>query len=191
MQRLRNTFLGVLLATASALGSALELGDTLPPVKIPTKGELILQNDSIHYTPWSSEQIHAGTPALVFHLAARLSSESIIDPLRTRLKEVDYPEGSFQSVSVINLGDAMWGAAGLAASAMSKNKKETPSATLVADDDNRALAAWGLQSKTVAVILLNAEGRIVYFHEGSLSEADIETIITMLNAEITKANAAA
>lgn len=191
MQAIHNLIFGALLATASTLATAIEVGGTLPPVKIPTKGELVLQGDTVHYQPWSSEQIQSGTPALLFHLAARMSSETIIDPLRKRLKAIDFAEGSFQSVSVINLGDAMWGTAGLAASEMTKNKKETPSATLVADDDNRARDAWELQAKTVAVVLLNAEGRIVYIKEGRLSDADVETIIQLLNAEIAKNNAAA
>ncbi len=165
-------------------GYALELGGTLADISIPTKGELILNKSKVDYKAWSTSTISRGTPALIFHLAARMSSDKIIDPLRTRLEQENFTPGSFQSISVVNIDDAMWGTAGLVGSEMEKNKRAHPEAIMVADDASRGLKAWELQKGTVAVILLDASGKIRYLKEGKLHSSDIDTILSLLKTEI-------
>ena len=115
-----------------------------------------------------------------------MSSDSIIAPLRERLDNGNYDPGSFQSISVVNLDDALWGTQGLVTSELAKNKRAHPQAVLVADDEGRGLKAWSLEPKGVAVILLNADGKIRLLKEGKLSEGDVNDIVTALNNEIAK-----
>ncbi|WP_372860714.1 YtfJ family protein [Spongiibacter sp.] len=175
------------LLCSSGLSAALEVGGSLPALNIPSRGELVLTGDKVSYTPWSSATIRSGSPALIFHMAARMSSDATIAPLRTRLESAGYAPGVFQSISVVNLDDALWGTSGMVASELTKNKRAHPEAVLVADDAGRGLAAWNLKSKGVAVILLNAKGEISYLKQGKLSKSDIDTIINKLNSEIANA----
>ena len=146
-----------------------------------------MSGDKVSFSPWSSTSISAGSPALIFHMPARMSSDAAIAPLRARLEAGEYPTESFQSISVVNLDDALWGTSGLVAGELAKNKRAHPQAVLVADDAGRGLKAWQLKSRTIAVILLNAEGEITYLKEGELSQDDIDTIIAKLDAEIASA----
>ena len=186
MLRLWKSFVAAGLLCVSAASSALELGGQLPALNVPSRGELEINGDSVRFVPWSTKQITAGTPVLIFHLAARMSSDSIIAPLRERLDNGNYDPGSFQSISVVNLDDALWGTQGLVTSELAKNKRAHPQAVLVADDEGRGLKAWSLEPKGVAVILLNADGKIRLLKEGKLSEGDVNDIVTALNNEIAK-----
>lgn len=186
MLRLLKSLVAAGLLCVSAASTALELGGELPALDVPSRGELEINGDSVRFVPWSTEQITADTPALIFHMAARMSSDSIIAPLRDRLDKGDYAPGSFQSISVVNLDDALWGTQGLVTSELAKNKRAHPQAVLVADDEGRGLKAWSLEPKGVAVILLNTDGNIRLLKEGKLSEEDVNDIISALDDEIAK-----
>ncbi len=187
MLRLCKSFLALALLCSSGLSAALELGGTLPTLDVPSRGELVINGDKTSFVPWSSSAIRTGSPALIFHLAARMSSDAAIAPLRTRLEAAGYAPGSFQPISVVNLNDALWGTSGLVAGELAKNKRAHPEAVMVADDAGRGLARWELKPKGVAVILINAEGKISYIKQGKLSPADIDSIINKLDAEIANA----
>lgn len=165
---------------------AMELGSSLPSAQVTHNGELILQGKSVSYQPWTSQQITVGSPALIFHMAARLSSEQIIAPLKAALEAEDYAAGSFQSVSVINLSDALWGTRGLVLSKLTDNKREHPEASLIADKEGVVRRDWQLSGEGVAVILVSAEGDIRYFQEGNISDEDVTVIMSALNAEIDR-----
>ncbi|GAB3379887.1 YtfJ family protein [Spongiibacter taiwanensis] len=165
---------------------AFNIGDTLPVTQVPEPGELILQDNAVVYRPWNSEQITAGSPALIFHMAARLSSEQIIAPLKAALEAADFAEGSFQSVSVVNLNDALWGTRGLVLSKLGENKREHPEASLIADKTGAVRQDWQLSGEGVAVILVSAEGNISYFQEGGISEQEVTAIMSALNTEIER-----
>lgn len=187
MLRLWKSVAVSLALLGSSLGMTLEVGGNLPTLDVPSRGELVMLGDKVSFSPWSSTSISTGSPALIFHMPARMSSDAAIAPLRARLEAGEYPTESFQSISVVNLDDALWGTSGLVAGELAKNKRAHPQAVLVADDAGRGLKAWQLKSRTIAVILLNAEGEITYLKEGELSQNDIDTIIAKLDAEIASA----
>lgn len=186
MINLRNITLAFSLLGLTALCNAIEVGGTLPNFNVPSKGELVLKGEKIDHKPWSTSQIATGSPALIFHVAARMSSDGIIAPLKERLNAREFEPGSFQSISIINLNDALWGTSGLVSSELGKNKHEHPEAVLVADEKGAGINAWELSKGTVSFILVDHQGKIRYLKEGKLSAADIDTIMTLLDEEITK-----
>ena len=169
---------------------AFEKGAELPDVTINKKGELRIDNDRISYAPWGISEAKAGIPKIVFHIPARMSSQSIIDPMTDRLEAEDFAEDRFQAITVVNLDDALWGTAGIVASELEKNMRKHPEATIVADDGSRALKAWGLQRKATYFILLDAEDRVIHSHEGQMEQADIEQFIKLIKEQLDQADAA-
>ena len=77
MLRLWKSLVAAGLLCVSAASTALELGGELPALDVPSRGELEINGDSVRFVPWSTEQITADTPALIFHMAARMSSDSV------------------------------------------------------------------------------------------------------------------
>jgi uncharacterized protein len=187
MSHVRNMLSGLLLSSLAFAANALEVGSTVPALHIESKGEYVLKGDEVSYAAWDSSTIETGLPALIFHMPARMSADGIIAPLRTRLDQEAYAEGSLQSISVVNLAEAMWGTAGLVASELVKNKRAHPSATIIADNKGVGVKAWDLDPRAVVVALVDNQGKIKHIHEGPMSAADVEKIITLLNAEIAAA----
>ncbi|MBD2858530.1 hypothetical protein IB286_05860 [Spongiibacter sp. KMU-158] len=188
MKQLQKFFLIASLGFSSLSVLALEQGQKLPELAVDNKGEFVLNGDKVDYRPWNSNQITTGRPALVFHLPPRLSTESMINPLRDRLEAENYAEGAFQSVTVINLKEAMWGTSGMILSRLSEDKTKHPSATFVIDDQNRGVKAWDVGARDVVVALVNTEGTITHLHTGELSADDVNTIMSLLNEQIAKAD---
>ncbi len=83
----------------------------------------------------------------------------------------------------------MRGTTGMVLSELGKNKRQHPRASLIADDAGRALSAWSLEEKSVAVVLLDTSGEIRYLREGELSEHNVDEIIELLNEEIAASKA--
>ncbi len=182
MKQLMTALALSLSATLAAAG--VEIGKPLPAVAIPEKGEIILDNDKVSYAPWSTTAIPSGKPALVFHMPARMSSDSIIKPLKERLESVKPDQNKHTAVTIINLDDALWGTAGLVAGELEKNKKQHPQAMLIADDSSRGLQAWKMPKKTVTVMIVDTGGNVSYRHDGPMNEADIDEIVSKLQAQI-------
>lgn len=179
-----------LLTATSQPVQALEVGSTLPPLSIKQPGELVLNGDDIDKAPWQSSAIGNGRPALVFYLPARASSESDIDPLRTKLDQGSYEPGSFHSITIVNLDDAFWGTSGFVEGQVAKNKRAHPRATMVLDAKGKGRKTFSLPEKTTVVFLVNGTGEVIDYREGSISEQAADAIIDKLHTEIAAADAA-
>ena len=175
-------FVALVMTTSSAL--ALEVGSTVPAFNINKPGELIIEGDKLNKAPWQSSAIGGGRPALVFYLPARASSEDDIDPLRQRLDKEDYEPGSFHSITVVNLDDALWGTSGFVESQVAKNKRAHPRATMVLDQKGKGRQVLKLPKKTTVVFLANAEGQVIDYREGALTEQAADEVITLLHQQI-------
>lgn len=172
------------LTLASSPSLALDVGSTVPAFKIDKPGEVIIAGDELTKAPWQSEAIGGGQPALVFYLPARASSEDDIDPLRKKLDKEDYAPGSFHSITVVNLDDALWGTSGFVESQVGKNKRAHPRATMVLDQKGTGRKALQLPKKTTVVFLVDAEGRVLDYREGALTAKTAEEVITLLHQQI-------
>jgi hypothetical protein len=54
----------------------------------------------------------------------------------------------------------------------------------VVDSNGLALKKWGLQPKNAAVILLDRDGTVLYFKEGKMSDADIASVIALIQKHL-------
>ncbi len=175
------------LTLPTAVIHALEVGQSLPSLQVQTKGELLLAGDDVTYRPWSTTAIQSDRPSLIFHVPPRISSQSIIKPLRSRLESEGYQKGQFQSITVINLQEAAWGTTGMIISQLQEDKTSHPEASFVIDDKNRGTKAWSVGKRDVVIAVVDANGIVQHIHTGEMTEGDVNTIISELNAQIDKA----
>jgi hypothetical protein len=163
-----------------ALGAAaLSPGDTLPPVRIDSPGELRLEGERIAFAPWDTAAL-AGRLHIVQYLAARKSSQDLIQPFNDRLKASGIPLERYHLTTIVNLDDAMFGTRGFVMSELEDNKRRYFRSTIVADDAGAGRTAWGLAEKSSAVLVLDPGGRVLFFREGAMSEDEIERILSLL-----------
>ena len=54
------------------------------------------------------------------------------------------------------------------------------------DSEGIARQAWGLRKKSSTVIILDAEGKVIFFKDGKLSQREIEKAVALIEKELAK-----
>lgn len=195
----------LLFALAPAFAGELKVGEPLPPVDVPESGWLVPQYDivdgrmvhkpgtSITHRPFSSSEL-TGKIRTIYHLAARVGMDEINKPYIDALIAADLPQklpdSPYKTITLLNTGDALWGTSGLAHARMESSQKEYPHAEYVIDSKGSALAAWGLQPKGSAVIIIDAEGKVIWFKDGKLTDAEITEAVDLIKSRVAELQAA-
>ena len=187
---MRNLFLALLaLLFSTALAAEdIVIGRVLPTLTIEDRGELVIDSEgNVRYAPWSSADLEPGTVRVIQYMAGRPSVERHARTFSEMLSSQPFGADAYQLINIVNLDDVTFGAARFAANAMEKNKLAARDITLVADVNGVGLERWNLAPRTIAVIVLDREGSVIYFHEGGMDEKArhqaLEAIIAALALE--------
>jgi len=174
------------LLSLSAL--AVSIGEPLPDLQIDKKGELVLKGkDEVDFQPWSSKALDTkGAVQIVQYMAARPSSEKQIRPFTDKLEETAYPVELHHVTTVVNLDDVTFGMSGFALSELEKNKRVYPMSTLVGDWDGLGLKKWDLKPKSSALIILDAQGKVLFMKDGKLNPQEIDQALALIGKEVAK-----
>lgn len=154
-------------------------GRPLPKVVVSNGGELVLQSGAVEYRPWQSRQL-TGKVYLVQHIAGRTSAKALNAPLIERIKAADLPEERYQTVTLVNADDAIWGTGGLVKAKLERNKKEFPWSMMVLDEAGVARSVWNLREESSAIIVLDRENRVRWIKEGALSDQEQQEVMVLI-----------
>ena len=178
-----------LLVLISALACSLSqaepvIGQTIPPLSIETYGELVMdsERDEVVYAPWSTEnfktkpEMHA-----VMYLPAAFSANSSNVPYTEMLGTPEIRERSdyIRSTTILNIDTGGWGGPEMVLGPIRYTKRKRPYATLVADADGQAIAAWGLNDPR-AIMVLDQHGTVLFYGEGELSAGQLQEVERLL-----------
>lgn len=175
----------ILVATLLLLlalpAEALQPGEVLPPLAIERLGEIRLEGDDARYAPWSSAGLDRRIQVLQY-LAARNSARSLNKPFTDRLERSGIPLERYHVTTIVNLDDALFGTRGFVISELEKNKRRYHLSTIVADEGGRGQSAWQLAKGSSAIIILDDKGRVLFFRDGALSDAEIDEALALVRA---------
>lgn len=174
--------------TALSLSSAHAAALETVQIRGDKAGELVLVQDEFTLAPWQSAQL-SGKARTVMHMAGRSSSRKMQDAFIDALKAAKFDAQYYQTTSIVDLSDALWGTTGLVESKLEQNKRNFPWSSVVLDREGQFRAAHQLAEKSSAVYVLDAKGDILFSQEGSLSTEDIEKVMALLRTEIAKIKA--
>jgi len=179
-------------------GAGVAVGQKLPEAAVADKGvmvphfkveggRMVMDGKEIGYRPWKVSD-SAGRVRTLYHLAARMGIDDVNKPyidalIAARLPEL-LPDSPYKTITVLNLSDALWGTHGLGMSSLEKNQRLTPYALFVADEKGAARAAWGLQPKQTAVIILDKDDTVLFFKEGKLSPEEIRQAVGIIQEKL-------
>ena len=177
---------GVVVGQKLPEAAVADKGVLVPRVKVEA-GRMVLDGREIGYRPWSLSA-SAGRVRTIYHLAGRLGIEDLnkafIDAIiAARLPEY-LPDSPYKTITVLNLSDALWGTHGIAMGKFEASQRQYPHALYVADEKGAALAAWGLQLKQSAVIILDRDNTVLFAKEGKLSQEEIRTALGILQDKL-------
>ena len=170
------------LVAQHTLAGDVPTGKRLPDLNIAERGELVLKDDDVGYRAWNYPQ-QPGKVHVVQYMAATRAASEINKPFTDRMK-TELTQGAFLSTTILNLDEAMWGTGGLVVSELKSNKKEFPSAVLVADKDGTGLKLWQLERKNSTVIVTDPAGVVRFFKQGEMSAEEIDSTLQLVQRYI-------
>ncbi|KJG59210.1 hypothetical protein UA38_02470 [Photobacterium kishitanii] len=177
------TILFIVTIPTLAQANDIEIGATLPTVTVTNKGELVLNNDSISYQFWHSTKLE-GKTRIIMAIAGRSSAKKINAKLVNAISAARFPQQQYQTTTIINQDDAIWGTASFVKSATEDNKKKYPWSSIVLDSNGIVQKTWDLKKENSAIIVLNKNAQVVFVHEGQLNQRQIEQVIALVKKNI-------
>jgi YtfJ family uncharacterized protein len=163
------------------LALSVEVGSPPPPVTVSKAGELEVDGDEIAYQPWNSNDL-TGRMRVVQHLAGRSSARKLTEPLTAAITAASFAEDAYQTTTIIDKSDALFGTGGVVSGRAESSKKEFPWSSVVLDEEGTVRDAWGLEKKTATILVVDQKGTVLKTHVGELSSAQIDEIIGMIKA---------
>lgn len=167
-----------LLLAAPVFASGIEVGARLPDLAIDDRGELVLAGDDLDFQPWHYPQ-QPGKVHIVQYMAATSAAGDMNKPFRDRLS-TDLPQGMFRTTTILNMDDAIWGTGGFVMSELKSNKRRFPDAVIVVDEDGVGIGRWQLKRDNSAVMVVDAQGTVLYFHQGAMSPAEVDATLKLI-----------
>ncbi|QUM75351.1 YtfJ family protein [Moritella sp. 24] len=177
------TAIALSLTSFVSLSHSLTLGENLPEVTIADKGFVDLVEGEFEYRQWSTAELQ-NKVILIQHIAGRTAAKELNEPMIDALKESDFPFEKYNTATLVNLDEAIWGTGAIVASQLKSNKEEFPDAIFVLDEDGDLKNKWGLTEKSSAIILLDATGKLLYVKDGEMNPTEIDTVIGLIKANI-------
>lgn len=164
----------------------IKLGQAPPEVSLTEFGKLNLEGEQISYVPWNSRELR-GKVFTIYHLAGTRSAASLNDAFIDRLLEEQFdllPGNPHQTFNIINLDDAMFGTSGIVQRTVEDRKRKYIVPGFALDKEGVIRKAWGLAPDSSAVIILNQAGKVVFFKDGQLSQAEIDQAIQVIKKNL-------
>jgi len=187
----------ILLAWAPC-GAGVVVGQKLPSVAVADRGvmvphvkvvdaRMVLDGADIAYRPWTLAET-AGRVRTIYHLAGRIGIEGVnkdfIDAIIAAKRPEFLPDSPYKTITILNLSDTLWGTHGIASGKFETSQRQFPHALYVADEKGVARAAWDLQPRQSAVIILDRDDTVLFFKEGKLSPGEIRAAIDLIRGKL-------
>ncbi|MBN1576892.1 MAG: hypothetical protein JW913_10085 [Chitinispirillaceae bacterium] len=125
---------------------------------------------------WSSGEI-SGKVFSVYYIDPDESETN--EPLFTALKAENFPGDKVQSVAILNT-KATWVPGGVLTMVLKRKQKKYPRTIYVKDNCRLLATKWNLADHSSDILLFNAQGKVIFSHDGKLSDAQIREVIGLI-----------
>ena len=164
--------------------SSVVLGEALPVLEIDDKGEMCLVNDDVTFEAWKTTSLK-GKFRLIQHLAGKAEAKTINQALLDEVKDSGYPRERFQTTTIINLNDAVFGTGTIVEAIAVNGKKRFPWTSVILDRQGSFSSALSLAKGSSAIILIDEDAKIRFFKDGPLSESEIRDVLSIISECVT------
>ncbi len=178
-----NLLLLMTLLPSIAFSHNLSLGQPVPSVSIDTYGELLFEDGKIAYSPWKTQDM-LGKVRIIQAVAGRSKAKEMNAPLMSAITAAHFPASDYQTTTIINQEDAIWGTGTFVKSATESSKKEFYWSSIVLDKNGTLASHWHLQKESSAIIVQNKQGALLFVKEGALNEPEILKVIELVEENI-------
>ena len=102
------------------------------------------------------------------------------DGLMEMIKTQHFDASKYQTTTIINVEDAIFGTGPFVKSSSEKGKKNNPHSQVILDQTGQVKKGWGLQPKESLIVVLDKSGKVKFAHEGKLSEQQMNQVIELI-----------
>lgn len=169
----------IMITAGAAQASLPALGLPLSPLVISQRGEIVLTEQSVSYQPWRSQQ-NQQSLQLIIHAAGRLAAKRQLALLTERLQH-DPRSSHWRISTVVNTQDALFGSRLFVERSLIDSKRESWQQHFIIDSQGTAAAQWQLQPESAAVLLLDKQGSVKFFHQGTVTHAQVDLLFYLLH----------
>jgi YtfJ family uncharacterized protein len=160
------------------------VGEALPPLLIKEYGEIIIVDDEdIRYQLWNSDKplnrVH-----LIHYLAGRRSASKRQKNFSDQLEALELDFEKHHVTTIINADDAFLGTSKLVASRLDNSKREYPQISVVGDKAGLGAHTWSLKRKGSAIIIVSADGTVLFFKQDKFSQQEIDSTLELLQSHM-------
>ncbi|OCH16806.1 hypothetical protein A6E05_15480 [Aliivibrio sp. 1S165] len=178
----------LVLSTACLLPSLsfannITLNQTIPPVSVKQYGEIFYTDNAFQYSNWNTEQLK-GKVRVLQAIAGRSNAKAMNADLMSAITLEKFPESKYQTTTIINQDDSIWGTGGFVKSSAEESKKDFSWSSMVLDENGAVAKAWDLKEESSAIIVQDKQGNVIFVKEGKLSEDEIGQVISLIQAQI-------
>jgi len=175
--------LAIACSPTFAMAHNISVGQAVPSVDVSNHGEIVLSGEETAFNEWSTQNM-LGKVRVIQAIAGRSSSKEMNAPLMTAITAAKLPEQSYQTTTIINQDDAIWGTGSFVKSSAQDSKKEFPWSSMVLDEEGTVAKAWDLAEESSAIIVQDKQGKVLFVKEGSLNEQEIQQVLSLVKENI-------
>ncbi|ELP5730466.1 YtfJ family protein [Vibrio vulnificus] len=175
--------LALLGASFNAAAHNLSVGADVPSVKVDAYGEIVLQGKGTAFQPWASAQM-LGKVRVIQAIAGRSSSKEMNAPLMQAITAAQFSADHYQTTTIINQDDSIWGTGSFVKSSAQDSKMEFPWSSMVLDENGVVAQSWQLSKESSAIIVQDKQGKVLFVKEGALSADEITQVLELIKANI-------
>ncbi|OBT16742.1 hypothetical protein A9264_10750 [Vibrio sp. UCD-FRSSP16_10] len=172
-----------LTAPLSSWAINLNVGTTVPTVSVTDYGEVMANGDDITYHQWQSASM-IGKTRVIQAIAGRSAAKALNKPMIDAIIDANLPKDKYQTTTIINQDDAIWGTSSFVKSSAEDSKREFSYSSIVLDKDGMVAKAWDLDAKTSMIALQGKDGNILWAKDGELTPKEIQHVITLIKKDL-------
>ncbi|SIO26983.1 YtfJ family protein [Salinivibrio sp. ES.052] len=167
------------LFTGVSWAHTLQNGAPLPDASVAEHGELTLNGDDIVYQAWQTDQL-PGKVRVIQAIAGRSSAKEMNAPLMEAITAADFDDARYQTTTIINQDDAMWGTGGFVKSSAEDSKRDFTWSSIVLDENGNVAEAWRLKEESSMIAVLDDKGTVRFVKEGKLNKDEVDQVISLV-----------
>ncbi|WP_025673599.1 YtfJ family protein [Salinivibrio socompensis] len=179
MKKIPLLTLSVALLASTSWAHTIQNGAPLPTASVTEHGELTLKDKDLVYANWQTEQL-PGKVRVIQAIAGRSSAKEMNAPLMDAITAADFDDARYQTTTIINQDDAMWGTGGFVKSSAEDSKREFSWSSIVLDENGSVAKAWRLKEESALIAVLDEKGMVRFVKEGKLSEDEVNQVFSLV-----------
>lgn len=177
------------LGAPAAMAASIEVGKSVPEVKVASEGEINLDDKHekvTNYSEWDSAQL-AGRVRTIQAIAGRTSAKAINQPFIDEVAASKFDRSKYQTTTIINLNDKIPATGFVVKHKAENSKKEFWWSSVVVDEKGSVASNWGLKPENSAIVVLDKQGKVIFFKEGELTADERAQALNLIKTEMAKA----